>query len=115
MLNITMPRGDIRSVIFTVTGADGELSDITFDEIYFTVKKYFTDRHYCFQKRFGDGTIELIESGTYSFTVIPSDTDNLEVGQYVFDVELISGTDIKQTTVGKFILTDEVTYAENEV
>ena len=110
-----MPRGDIRSVIFTVTGADGELSDITFDEIYFTVKQYYTDRHYCFQKRLSNGTIELVESGKYSLTITPSDTNDLEVGQYVFDVELIFGTDIKQTTVGKFILTDEVTYAVNEV
>lgn len=114
MLQISMPRGDIRSVTFSITGDDGEPSDIEFEEIYFTVKKQFTDKHYCFQKRLSNGTIEKDGEGTYSLVIQPSDTDPLEFGQYVFDIELL-GDNIKQTTVGKIDITQEATHRFNEI
>ena len=115
MLMISMPRGDIRPVRFTVTNYEGGISDIVFDEIYFTVKRSFSDKMYLFQKKLSDGTIEPDESEGYTFVIQPADTDNLSVGRYVFDIELVLGDEIKQTTVGEFILTNEVTFASNEV
>lgn len=110
-----MPRGDIRPVKFTVTNPNGNQSDIMFDEIYFTVKRSFNDKNFVFQKRLSDGSIFISESEGYEFIIQPNDTDNLSVGRYVFDIELIFGDEIKQTTVGEFILTNEVTFASNEV
>lgn len=116
MFTITMPRGDIRTVPFTVRDRAGVVSTIPFDEIYFTVKKSYTDRQYLFQKRLSDGTIEAGEEpGTYQFILEASDTDSLQIRDYVCDIELIYGNELKETTVGKLTLTNEVTFAENEV
>lgn len=114
-MNITMPRGDIRPVRFTVYNQDGTESNIAFDEIYFTVKKKYTDNDYIFQKRLTAGTIEAVEDGGYQFVIESEDTDNLRIGNYVFDIELVQGTEIKQTTVGTLVLTNEVTFVTNEV
>ena len=52
-LSIIMPRGDVRSEKFEILESDGETkSDIEFDDIYFTVKRNFTDTKYLFQKRY---------------------------------------------------------------
>ncbi len=112
-MTISMPRGDIRPIQFTVFNSNGEISNIDFDEIYFTVKRSFRDRSALFQKRLSDGTIEKNENG-YRFVIRPEDTDRLDVDRYVFDIELVLDDDIKQTTVGELILTDEVTFASNE-
>jgi len=45
---------------------------------------------------------------------MPEDTDNMCFGEYMFDIELVIVGELKQTFVGKFILTAEVTFAENE-
>lgn len=114
-MKISMPRGDIRQVSFVVTGDPEIVSSITFDEIYFTVKKSFRNAEFLFQKKLSDGSIEKIGDCSYMFTIESSDTDNLSIGSYVFDIELISGSDIKQTSVGTLELTNEVTFASNEV
>lgn len=112
---IEMPRGDIRPVPFTVSDESGGFTDIQFDEIYFTVKRTFRDKNYLIQKRLSDNGIEALGEGQYQFTVMPKDTDHLQVGKYVFDIELVCGNAIKQTFVGDFVLTNEVTFAANEV
>ena len=111
-MNITMPRGDIQMVTFTVTYPD-ESQDVQLTEIYFTVKKTFNDKNFIFQKKLSAGQIELIDNATYQFTIESGDTDNMSFGRYVFDIELV-GDDIKHTEIGDFILTQEVTYVSNE-
>lgn len=112
MLRIQMPRGDIRPVNFVVKGLKD--CDIEFDEIYFTVKLASTRPGFLFQKRLSTGDIEIMEDGSYQFTIDSEDTNQLKYGRYVFDFELVSGADIKQTFIGELILTDEATHAENE-
>lgn len=119
-LSIIMPRGDVRPVKFEVVESDGETkTDIEFDDIYFTVKKNFTDAKFKFQKRLSDGTITKGEDEYYHFTIEADDTNPLPFGSYVFDIELVKNNlmspEIKQTTVGGLILTDESTHARNEV
>ena len=58
--------------------------------------------------------IEFQVNPSYTFNIEPEDTDNLDYGTYVFDIELIKTGEIKQTSVGQFTLTSEVTFAENE-
>ena len=50
-MTINMPRGDIRLVPFNVKDATGELSDIQFEEVYFTVKRNYFDQEPIFQKK----------------------------------------------------------------
>lgn len=114
-MTIEMPRGDIRAVRFNVTDSEGNPSDIQFDEIYFTVKASYQYNDYLFQKRLTDSTIEPSDDGGYQFTIEPEDTNDLRVGTYVFDIELVQGNTIKQTSVGTLVLTNEVTFAANEV
>lgn len=95
-----MPRGDIRPIHFDVKDPTGEPTEIQFDEIYFTVKKDYNSTEYLFQKRLSDGTIEPDINGGYNLVINAEDTDRLKYGGYVFDIELVAGADIKQTTVG---------------
>lgn len=113
-MKITMPRGDLRHIRFSVENPDGTDCDVEFDEIYVTFKKKFNDAAYLFQKTLTGETIQRFSDGTYQFSILPTDTDGLKVGDYVFDIELMYRDQIKQTTVGSLALTDEVTYAQNE-
>ena len=107
-----MPRGDLRPVAFTVSGAGGDPPpEIT--EIYATFKRSFRNTEYLFQKRLSTGDIEFLEEGSYQFMILPEDTDNIPFGAYVFDIEFV-GPGLKETFTGDFILTNEATYAANE-
>lgn len=114
-LKISIPRGDIRPIEFNVYNSNGELSDIEFTDIYFTVKANYRDKKYLIQKRLSNGTIESVSQGVYKFFINASDTDCLQYGDYVFDIEVILGDEIKETTVGILSVTYEVTFAANEV
>lgn len=53
------------------------------EEIYFTVKKRWTDTDPVFQKSLDDMTFD--EEGYYHFEIMPTDTENMAYGQYVWD------------------------------
>lgn len=111
-LSITMPRGDLETVSFKLESGETLYTDA--DEIYFTVKTTFNKTDYLIQKKLSDGTIILMSDNSYEFKIMPEDTDDLNYGKYVFDIEVVKNGSIKKTFVGDFILTQEVTFAENE-
>lgn len=111
MMQITMPRGDLRPIEFQVNLQKVPYTE--FDEIYFTVKKTVSNKEFVIQKTLSGGDI-ILDDGSYTFNIEPEDTDDLDYGTYVFDIELIKVGEIKQTFVGQFTLTSEVTFAENE-
>lgn len=123
-MRISMPRGDIKLVRFLVNDRNGTATDVDFTEIYFTVKRSAKDRLYEFQKRLTTGGIKKLGLGDYQIKIEPKDTNKMLVNStrfpnYVFDVQLVyTGEDgvkyIQETFTGTFVLTDEVTYAENE-
>ena len=112
-MTITMPRGDIHPVNFVVNNIGEPNQEIQLTEIYFTVKASFDEIRMLFQKRLSTGEIQLMDNGSYQFVIMPEDTDRLKIGKYVFDIEVI-GNNIKQTFIGEFVITEEVTYACNE-
>ena len=118
-MRIAMPRGDIRLIRFLIDDPNGTAPEVDFDEIYFTVKKSARDRLIEFQKKLSDGGITKINLGDYQIKINPNDTAKMAYGDYKFDVQ-ISWTDnngelqLKETFVGDFVLTEEVTFAENE-
>ena len=120
-LNITMPRGDVRQERFGVYEDEKctILADIEFHDIYFTVKRNFSDTKYLFQKRLSNETINKGEDGLYHFAIEAEDTNNLPFGEYVFDIEVYRDNahnpDIKQTFTGRLLLTNESTHQRNEV
>lgn len=113
-MTITMPRGDIRDVRFTVFDPDDQISDVDFDEIYMTVKKRAGDAVALFQKTLTGAGIVKLDTGVYQFRIQAEDTDGLAIGSYAFDIELCFENSVKQTTVGTLELTPEVTHAANE-
>ena len=112
-MEIRLPRGDIRNIRFQVTDQGTPYTD--FDEVYFTVKKNYKTSDTLIQKKLSDETITVdTTTGYYSFKLEPEDTEELNYATYVFDIEVVKGDIIKQTSVGEFIVTPEVTFAENE-
>ena len=111
---IRMPRGDIRLVRFLINDPNGTATDIDFTEIYFTVKKTSKDRLYQFQKRLSTGGIIKLDLGDYQVKIEPEDTAKMLYGNFKFDIQLLYEDQLKETFVGDFILTDEITFNENE-
>lgn len=118
-MRIAMPRGDIKLVRFLVNDRNGTSTDIDFTEIYFTVKKSTKERLYEFQKKLSTGGIVKLGLGDYQIKIEPKDTNKMMVNSnrfpsYVFDIQLEYENQLKESFIGTFVLTDEVTYAENE-
>jgi hypothetical protein len=111
MLQISLPRGDIRNIRFNVTSDGTAYTDFT--EVYFSVKSSTTKRDLLFQKKLSDGSI-IQDGDYYTLRIESADTENLEYRKYVFDIEVVKGNIIKQTTLGELIITPEVTFNENE-
>ena len=112
-MEIKLPRGDIRNIRFQVTDNGEPYTD--FDEVYFTVKKNYKIVDTIIQKKLSDGGIELDTTTCYfSFKLNPEDTNGLAYNTYVFDIEVVKGDVIKQTTLGELTITEEVTFSENE-
>lgn len=109
---ITMPRGDLRGVNFNVYDASGAEVEKEFTQVTFTVKTSPNSRKIIVQKKLTDGTIKR-NGNTYSLAIQPEDTDYLEYGTYYYDVELIRGDVLRQTFVGKLVLTEEITFTDD--
>lgn len=114
MLKISMPRGDIRNIKFSILDSSKTIITAPFDEVYFTCKRGFTQQDYIFQKKLSDGTITQDSEGYYHLVIESEDTTGLTYNEYVFDIQIVSGTTLKQTSVGKLIVTEEVTFLSNE-
>lgn len=112
MEHITMPRGDLKNVHFTVHDANDLEVSKGFTQITFTVKANTSSRKIVIQKKLTAGTITR-NGNVYSFSIKPEDTDHLDYGTYYYDIELISGDLLHQTFVGKLIITEEVTFASD--
>lgn len=115
-MQITMPRGDYRPVRFKLRNKDGTDLNIDVDEIYITFKKSNYAKDVLFQKKLSSGEITKEEDGYYHFGIMPQDTEELDYNEYYFDIEIYNENPlIKQTRLGKLILTEETTHKENEV
>lgn len=111
-MELTFPRGDSYERGFILKRNNQAVTD-PFDEIYFTVKKYSTDKDFKFQKRLSTGGIVDDGEGHYTLFIEPEDTNELAFGEYDCDFEIVKG-DYKRTFYGKLKLTKEVTHANNE-
>lgn len=61
------------------------------DEINFTMRKDIYSEVAVIEKHIND--IEILEDGKYRITLNPKDTEQLEFGEYGYDIELIIGKD----------------------
>ena len=114
-MNIEIIRGDTKKLKFQRKSTNSEVITEKPDKMFFTVKTGYYSKDYLFQKRLDTDIIYNEEDNYYYFTINSSDTDKLDYGDYVFDIEIIKN-DIKKTIArGTLTVEKEVTFAENEV
>jgi hypothetical protein len=100
--NIEMIRGDTLAFGFELDGVT------SVDGVYFSVKKTKHDDEYILQKTLNNG-IELVESGKYSVRVAPSDTHDLDVGIYYYDLQIGVNGDIFTMLYGTLEIEADIT------
>ena len=112
MYNLSIIRGDTIPLKFQRKDNEGNVIMIEADKAYFTVKKNVSQTNVLIQKTLDDMTLD--EEGVYHFTILPEDTDGLDYGTYVYDLEIIQNEIVTTISRGEFIIESEVTFAENE-
>lgn len=101
--NITMVRGDTLSF-----GMEFEDLDQDLTSAYFSVKKSYSDSSYTLQKSLGSG-ITKVETGKYRVRVAPSDTANVDAGNYFYDLQVSANSDVFTILRGMLTILPEVT------
>lgn len=84
--NLYMVKGDTFRFTIEIEGLEDDLTNA-----YFSCKKNKQDNEYIFQKSLGDGIekVEDSETGkTYEVVVEPTDTEEVEDGNYFYDLQL---------------------------
>jgi hypothetical protein len=111
---LSLTRGDSDNYSITFKKADGSLYNIKNWKVYFTLKTNFgcPDSEASLQKiisTFDDTTAGT--SGSANIPILPSDTKNLAVGEYDWDIKVTVAPGSENYTVakGKFDLEYEVT------
>ena len=100
---INMARGDSCSFGLEFEGLGQDL-----DTAFLTVKKNALDVEPLFQKSLGAG-ITKQDSDHYVVRIAPEDTEELDAGQYPFDVQIGVNGDVFTIMLGIIILSQDVT------
>jgi len=100
--SIELTRGDTARIELAINGDDGKPYDFSEDTVLFTIKDSTVSVEPLLQKTVTDGVIYLA----------PTDTELMQYGDYVYDVELTmqSGDVCTVITPARFTLTPEVTW-----
>ena len=106
--NMYMVRGDTKAFAFEVEGLDQE-----FESVKFSCKKKYSDKGYIFQKTLGDGISE-VKDGKYIVRIAPEDTEDLPIGDYLYDLEIRANGDVFTILRGKLKIVYDVTREEEE-
>jgi len=112
--NLFMNRGDTLDFKFDVEGANVDLT-----AAFFSCKEDPNSEEYVFQKSLGDGIVKTATAPdgtrTYSVTVDPSDTEDLDYKTYYYDLEIaFSATQIYTPCKGLLRIDWDVTRDEEE-
>jgi hypothetical protein len=75
MLQISLPRGDIRNIRFNVTSDGTAYTDFT--EVYFSVKSSTTKRDLLFQKTLSDGS-SIQDGDYYTLRITSEDIEKMD-------------------------------------
>lgn len=109
--DIEFTRGDTCPLKFTLLDKEGNILILTSsDELFFTVKNNFNTTQIKLQKKYSTGDITREEDGSYKLVINAEDTDNWNYGNYVWDIEVVSGDYTRTVAIGSLTLTNEVTF-----
>lgn len=106
--NLEMTRGDSETFTFTRRDKNGEPITRQANEVVFTVSDKDT---VLFEKTLEDITFD---NGEYKISIEPEDTDSLAFTSYTYALRVVDLGVEKTVANGKFTITEEVTFAENE-
>lgn len=99
--NLTMFRGDTASFGLEFKDVDVELTSA-----YLSCKQNYDDEQYVFQKSLGDG-ISRVGNRQYTVRVAPEDTQDVAVGDYVYDFQVEANGDKFTLLAGVLRLLDD--------
>lgn len=103
---LTMIRGDTFSFDLQLSDYNNEI--VT--SVKFTAKREATDDEFIFQESLENGGVtRLEEEGSFRVRVAPADTDGVEGGLYVYDLEIGLGNDIYTVLMGPLKIIQDVT------
>ena len=103
--NFTLTKGD--SLEFTITIEDTEIAP---DDIIFIVKDNVNSTDAVIEKSLANEEIERTDDEGFVYKIyIPStDTDDLKILNYIYQIELIFGSVHETVAEGKFLITPEL-------
>ena len=105
-------RGDTQPLKFQRLDAEWHPITAVPDEMYFTVKTNYADKDFVLQKTLDDMTFG--DDDCWHFVIEPSDTQELPVCTYVYDIEVTTGSNVFTISKGTLELLDEATWVENK-
>lgn len=106
-MDITFYRGDHHKTKFKFKNFTGKI-----EKMFFTVK---CKNKYPRIKKNLDNGITLMNDGYYCISFTPKDTNELACDlEMKYDIEIITGGEIKTVAVGNFILKEDVTTPDCE-
>lgn len=117
--NITLIRGDSWDLVLSIINKKTKEIIVLGegDQLYFSIKNSYSSEKVLIQKKLGDGIV-LGEDNKYLISVEPEENSNLHYMDYVYDVEVKIGSEIKKTKTikrGTLKVDYEVTHLSNEV
>lgn len=102
--NFTLTKGD--SLSFTITIEDTEIAP---DDITFIVKDNVNSDKEIIKKSLNGGITRTEDAGYVYEVFIPyTDTEDLKLLNYIYQIEITFGADRETVCEGKFIITPEV-------
>ena len=107
-------RGDTFKLPIQLKNND-EVIKVKVEKMYFTIKDVAYSKDVILQKKLDDGITFDSETGIYLVEIKPEDTDNLNFGDYEYDLEIINNGEVETPLIGTFKITKEITHKCNEV
>ena len=100
---ISITRADTGIFTLDIANSQGQPYDYSNDEVLFTVKKNVYEKTALIQKEVQYGE---------NITILPSDTEKLSYGAYVYDVQITTAGGVVDTVrpPSQFVILPEVTF-----
>lgn len=101
--NFTLPRGN--SLQFRLNFVD---ADFLPDNLYFILKDKSSDTTALIQLELGNGITKITDADSYEFYIPASETDDLQLLNYIYQISIKTGSDYDTIVEGKLIITPEL-------
>ena len=101
--NFTLTRGN--SLQFRLNFVDAESLP---DNLYFILKDKSSDTTAVLQLELDDGITKVEDADSYNFYIPASDTEDLQLLNYIYQISMLNGSDYDTIVEGKLIITPEL-------